>query len=304
MIIRQALKKYSSIEIELLLSHILGRPKEFLYMNGEFKLTRIQTNRLTRMANRRLKGEPVAYILGYKDFYGLRFKVDRNVLIPRPETEELINLTISNFAKRSEKSVNHAAMKNRSLAGARDGVKILDIGTGSGCIAIAVAKLVTSDGLRVTASDISSAALKVAKKNAKLILGKKSNSRYYRTFLPIKFVRSDLLANIKDNFDIIIANLPYGWYGVKNRFSSVKEGLKFEPVISLYTKEKGLMQIRRLLLQIAALKNKPKLVYLEFDPRQKSDLYKLIKKHLPKSKTQFHRDFNSLWRYVEIKNLF
>jgi release factor glutamine methyltransferase len=76
MTIREALKKYHKIEIELLLAHVLKKPKEFLYSHGENKLTRIQADGLTRMVKRQTKGEPAAYILGYKDFYGLRFRVN------------------------------------------------------------------------------------------------------------------------------------------------------------------------------------------------------------------------------------
>jgi release factor glutamine methyltransferase len=169
-------------------------------------------------------------------------------------------------------------------------LSFLDVGTGSGIIAITIAKQlrIKDYGFQITASDISSAALKVARQNAKMHKVK------------IKFIKSDLLKNIKGNFDIVIANLPYGWYGVKNRFSSVKDGLKYEPQNALYTGEKGLMIIRRLLNQIAQRKNKPELVYLEFDPRQKQDLSALIKRTLPGSKTKFYKDYNNFWRYVEI----
>ena len=246
-------------------------------MNGENRLTRRQADGLTRMVKRRMAGEPMAYILGYKDFWGLRFKVNKDVLVPRPETEWVV-----------ERVMNYEL---RSMNG---DIRILDIGTGSGAIIISLAKeLVTRNSSPITlfASDISPAALKVAKANAKAHKVK------------IKFIKSDLLKNIKINPDVIIANLPYGWHGVKNRFSSVKDGLKFEPQKALYTKEKGLFEIRRLLQQIAQRKHQPKLIYLEFDPRQKADLNRLIKKYLPKGEIKFHKDFNNFWRYVEIKNV-
>ena len=129
----------------------------------------------------------------------------------------------------------------------------------------------------------------------------KGNAKTHKVKVKIKFIKSDLLKNIKEDFDIIVANLPYGWHGVKNRFSSVKDGLKFEPQQALYTKEKGLMEIRRLLEQISLRKYQPKLIYLEFDPRQKVDLSKLIKKYFPTRKLKFYKDFNNFWRYIEIK---
>lgn len=276
-LVRAMLKKYYNIEIELLLTHVLKKPKEFLYMEPKYKLTIKQINKLTTLIKRRLAGEPIAYILGYKDFYGFRFKVNKNVLIPRPETELVIDCIV------------RACREQNFIFSTRSKTKILDIGTGSGCIAISLAKLLPATSYQLLASDISPNALKVAKQNAKTHKVK------------IKFIESDLLKDIKVNPDIIIANLPYGWHGVKNRFSSVKDGLKFEPQNALYTKEKGLHEIRRLLEQICQKESQPKLIYLEFDPRQKNDLAKLIKKILPNYKTNFLKDLNNFWRYAEIE---
>src|SRR5882724_4558360 len=99
MTIQRALKKYHTIEIELLLAHVLKKPKEFLYMFKDHRLTARQMEQITLMAKRRMAGEPVAYILGYKDFMGMRFKVNKDVLIPRPETEWAVE-KISNFSAR------------------------------------------------------------------------------------------------------------------------------------------------------------------------------------------------------------
>src|SRR3989344_5402394 len=85
----EALKKYQNVEIELLLADVLKKPREFLFMHPEFILTSKHLNILSKYIKRRKQGEPIAYILGYKDFMGLRFKVNKDVLIPRPETEWL-----------------------------------------------------------------------------------------------------------------------------------------------------------------------------------------------------------------------
>ena len=239
---------------------------------------------------------------------GLRFKVNKNVLVPRPETEALVERVVASC--------------ELLVTGGK--IKILDVGTGSGCIAVSLAKQVQGSRFKVqiTASDLSPAALAVAKQNAKIHKAK------------VKFIKSDLLKNIKEDFDIIIANLPYGWKAWKNNTTTATIGLKFEPQGALFTEEKGLKLIRELLEQIAAKKNQPKLiypapskkevgilpgasyknqsefkvsrsqgrcwVYLEFDPRQKVDLQKLIKKILPKSKAIFYKDLNNLWRFVEV----
>jgi release factor glutamine methyltransferase len=309
MTIQEGLKKYHKIEIELLLAHILKKPKEFVFMNPEYNLSTYQLTRLSTLIKRRMAGEPMAYILGYKDFYGLRFRVNKDVLVPRPETEWVVGRLRSLFSWQGEDVSSAAERQIRSKQqdklssphlrlfssrrrGSNAPIKILDIGSGSGAIIISLAKeLPTHNSQLATffASDISPAALKVAKQNAA------------HHGVKIKFMKSDLLKNIKFNPDIIIANLPYGWYGVKNRFSSVKDGLKFEPQKALYAKEKGLLEIRRLLEQIAQRRNQPKFIYLEFDPRQKADLSRLIKKYLPKGEIKFHKDFNNLWRYAEIE---
>jgi release factor glutamine methyltransferase len=281
----------------------------------------------------------MAYILGYKDFMGLRFKVNCNVLIPRPETEMVVDLVTAKLrlARRSLGEGGSSPPKIGGVAAVRQAgrydtadsttsprltgyssysrrrssavipSKILDIGTGSGCIIISLAKTLTpaplpsnfakassdlrkGEGkLQFYASDISSAALKIAKQNAK------------KHHAKIKFTQSDLLKNIKGDFDIIIANLPYGWSEWENNSSAQTIGLKFEPKQALFTSENGLYFIRRLLNQIAAKKQKPKLVYLEFDPRQKLELSKLIKKFLPGFKAKFYKDYNNLWRWAEIK---
>ncbi len=280
MTIEQILKKYRTIEIELLLLHALGKPKEFLYIHPETKLTILQYKKVLQYVKRRQKGEPMAYILGYKDFYGLRFKVNNHVLIPRPETEMIVDAVVQALG------LLHKPEKQATGPHYNRKIRILDVGTGSGCIAISLAKNLKAD---LYASDVSKKALSIAKQNA---------SQHH---VKIKFIKSDLLKNINGDFDIITANLPYGWHGVKNRFSSVKDGLKFEPQSALYTQEKGLMEIRRLLEQISSREYQPKFVYLEFDPRQKKDLQKLIKKYLPSSNIGFHRDLNNFWRCAEVE---
>lgn len=285
LIIKEALKKYSKIEIALLLAHVLNKPKEFLYLNPGHKLSVNQLISLSVLVKRRQKGEPVAHILGYKGFYGLRFKVNRNVLIPRPETEWVVE-RIRNYEL--------GIMNGEQL-------RVLDVGTGSGCIAISL-EFFLGPKARITACDISKKAIAVAKQNSKNILsGRRFDTSTYRS-ASIKFVQSDLLKNIRGNFDIIVANLPYGWQEWNNNTTVEAMGLKFEPKQALFTKEGGLYEIRRLLMQVAARKHKPSLVYLEFDPRQKVKLNILIKKYLPKAKVKFHKDFSSLWRYAEIKN--
>ncbi len=294
MTVKEVLRKYNKVEIELLLAHVLRKPKEFIFLHPDFILTSKHLNILTELIRRRQKGEPMAYILGYKDFYGLRFKVNRHVLIPRPETEGLAGLAIRAVGaglQLARKRKGHGP----SPTGIRDPIRIFDLGTGSGCIIIGLAKELqkwescTNVELpHFYGSDISAKALKVAKQNAE------------RHGVKVKFIHSDILQNVRMKFDMIVANLPYGWKEWKNNTTAATVGLKFEPKGALFTGKKGLRLINKLLQQISGLDNKPKFVFLEFDPRQKKDLVKIIKWHLPNAKTKFHKDFNNLWRYAEV----
>ena len=171
---------------------------------------------------RRLNGKPLAYILGYKDFYGRKFLVDDSVLIPRPETEELIDLVLN--------------LKPQT---------ILDIGTGSGCIATTLALELPQ--AKVMASDIHNPDLAI--ENAK------------RLGTNVDFRVSDLLDNIDDNFDVIAANLPY----VDKTWDWLDDSLKFEPDVALYADDGGLLLIKKLIMQA---KGRTKYLVLEADTSQ------------------------------------
>ncbi len=268
MTIAQALKKYHKTEIDLLLSHVLGKTKEFLFMNREIILSSYHLIILTKLVKRRLRGEPMAYILGYKDFYGLRFKVNRNVLIPRPETEELVNKVLS---------AKWLVLRRK--------IKILDLGTGSGCIIISLAKGLPSSRCTLYASDVSSNALTIAKQNAKIHKAK------------IRFLRSNLFSNIKGKFDIVIANLPYV---PKRNYELGIKNLEYEPKIALVDSIKDFNLYERFFQQVGSHLNPNSSVYLEIDPAAKPLIAKWAKKYLPKGQVKFYRDFNNLWRYVEI----
>lgn len=292
LIIKFILNKYTNSEIELFLAHILKKSKEFLYMNPDFILTSKHLSILTKYIKQRESGEPIAYILGYKDFMGFRFKVNKNVLIPRPETEGIIELVL-NRIKNYELGIRNSKP-----------ITILDLGTGSGCIAISLAKVLSSiihnSKFIIHGSDISKKALKVARANAKT-LSPFPSSNAEKQNKNIKFIHSNLFENIRMNFDVIIANLPYGWNEWKNNSSVDSIGLRFEPKVALFTKENGLYLYKKLFEQIKKNDHKPQYVFLEFDPRQKQLLNNLVKQYFPVVNIKFHKDFNNLWRYAEIK---
>lgn len=276
MTIAEAIKSDPKIETELLLSHVLNKPKEFLYLNPEHKLSKPQALKLSGLIKRRQKGEPIAYIVGYKYFYGLKFKVTKDTLVPRPETELLVDKALSVLAKLT-------AVK---IANKKKKIKVLDVGTGSGCIAVSLATSIHSRmQVNIIASDISKKALAVAKQNAKTHRAK------------VSFVLSDLLDKLVISPDLIIANLPYV---SKKDKRSVAIDLKYEPSLALFTNDNGLSEIKRLLIQVSALKIKPKFVLLEFDPKQKPQLSSIIKKYLPGASIKFHRDLAKRWRVAQI----
>lgn len=237
------LKKYSTTklgsEIELLLGAVLDKSKEFLYLHPELRLTTEQATKLEELANQRVTGVPIAYLTGTKYFYGLNFKVNKNVLIPRPESEWMVDETLRILAKKQKNS-------GRKL------LRVLDVGTGSGCLAVSIAYNCDPAKVQVFASDISDKALGIAKQNCKLAKVK------------INFSKSDLLANIKGKFDVIIANLPYV---PESDYQKFIENLKFEPKLALSDGTNDFILIKKFLSQLPQKLEKNGIAILEIDPK-------------------------------------
>lgn len=270
MTIRQAIQKFSSSidrdETELLLSHLLGWPKEKLYIEIKHQLTPAQKRRLETMVIKRKQGWPIAYIVGYKYFFGLKFKVNRQVLIPRPESEWIVE-TVVKFAKNKKQPLN-----------------IIDVGTGSGAIAIALAKALPKALL--TGIDISASALKIAKQNANS-LGVK-----------VKFIKRNLIGKEGKIPDVIIANLPYVPI---NEYIKLVANLKYEPKHALTDGTNTGLIYAKLFQKITKLRKQPKLILLEIDPSLKSQLVRYQKLYLQKFKISFEKDLHGLIRYVILK---
>ncbi len=296
--------KNPRLEAEFLLSHILKKSREYILSYPEKKLIKIQVMRFELCVTQRLRGMPLAYIVGHKGFYGLDFKVNKNVLIPRPETELMVDNVLELITRNSQLKTQNSLVPEWAK------LLIIDVGTGSGCIAISLAKQLKSYELRVPsyeiyATDISKPALMVAKQNSK------SNKVYGQ----IKFFPGDLLEPVIDKLRvtsyelqvIITANLPYGWSAWKNNTSADTIGLKFEPQIALFTGKNGLELYEKLfnqitnIISISKYPNIPISLLCEFDPRQTAQLKKMIKKILPKSTTVIKKDLSGLDRLAIIK---
>jgi len=285
MTINQALKKYTDIlsdkkissaqlDVEVLLSSVLKKPKEYLYTYSENNLTTKQLHNLKILVQRRLKYEPTAYLINNKEFFGLDYFVDKRVLIPRPETEIMVEEAI-NYAK---------TISNKPLA-------ICEIGTGSGCIAISLAKHLPQ--AKIIASDFSSDALAIAKKNANK---HKVSSRIY-------FLRGNLIEPIKnEKIDIICANLPYLDTDMKNLLkSSDSKSIKYEPKISVDGGKDGLNLYRKFFKQIKEYDIKNALVLVEVGHNQVKTLQKYINTLFPQSNIIIKKDLAGLNRVMIIK---
>ncbi|MEK7211020.1 MAG: peptide chain release factor N(5)-glutamine methyltransferase, partial [Patescibacteria group bacterium] len=292
-----------------LLAFVIKKPKEYLYAHPEAELTPNQQKLFQKLIARRGKHEPVAYLTGHKEFFGLDFIVNHNVLIPRPETELLVEEAIKRI-------------KNYELRIKNCRTVLIDIGTGSGCIPIAIVK---NSGVRAIAIDMSSAALKIARKNArqygildspakifarrKLRRGndKEEGGNDKRM---MRFIKGDLLKNTKykiqnTKFLIITANLPY--LPTSEWHSTMPDVKKYEPRLALDGGPDGLKYYRKLMPQIAALAKKipkTKIVCLfEFCPEEKTALEKLVHRYFPNPSLEpFTGRFKPLCEGRRLKN--
>lgn len=264
----------------LLLAHVLKKPKEFIIARDRINVGTAQLRRYNKLKLLLAKGWPLAYLVGEKWFCGSKFRVNKNVLIPRPETEMLVELA-AEFAVRHSPQI------------------ILDIGTGCGAIIVSVKKLFSKmSALRLSArkpafigSDISSKALNIARQNAASILGKNHG---------IKFVRASLLAGLENlckNKDkiMIIANLPY-----LSKEQAWAENIKKEPKQALYGGKKPYGKIVMLIQQASALPAQKIAMFLEINYNQAKILQKKIKKLMPESKTEIYKDLAGHNRIIKI----
>ncbi len=249
-----------ALDGEVLLSFVLGKPKEYLAINPKKKVDEKIEKKYLTLLNRRLLGWPVAYLVKEKEFYNLKFYVDKRVLIPRPETEGLVDLVLEKVKNKKSK------------------LKILDIGTGSGNIIISLTKKTRTH--QYFGSDLSPKALLVAKKNARLHKTK------------VTFKQGDLLEPWKNkSFDILIANLPY-----LHRESD--PSTKFEPKGALIAAKKGLALYEKLFKQIRPLEKPPQFIFLEIGRDQGRLIKKLAKKFLPAYETKIHKDLFGRTRFA------
>ncbi|MCL2174015.1 peptide chain release factor N(5)-glutamine methyltransferase [Candidatus Saccharibacteria bacterium] len=274
------------LDAELILAHVLGKSREWLIAHGDSELDDEILRSAQDDMKRRLQHEPLAYILGHKEFYGRQFIVTPDVLIPRPETEQIVEVvkklrqevfsqsvgTLQVCSEKAAQSMTIDARRQRcsicddrlnSCRASRSNpgeFRVLDVGTGSGAIAITLA-LELPDA-QITASDISEKALNVAKRNAKALNAK------------VEFIKSDLFQNIdQQQFDIVVANLPY-----VAREWETSPSVAYEPEIALFAKDDGLELIKKLIAQAPRDLYENGFLVLELDPRQIETVKKIALK--------------------------
>ena len=199
----------ASLDAEILLGHVLGKPRTYLRAWPERKPSADQVVFFQCLIRKRLRGMPVAYLTGQREFWSREFHVSPDVLIPRPETELLIEISLALIAKDAS-------------------AKIIDLGTGSGIIAVTLAKELPKS--EITATDLSTAVLKQAKRNAA-----QHNADH------IRFILSDWLAEVpQEKFDLVISNPPYI---AENDRHLAQGDLRFEPKSALTASRDGLADI-------------------------------------------------------------
>jgi len=258
------------LDAEILLSFCLGCDRLQFLKNPEIQLDQTQLTAFKKLINRRLRWEPVAYIIGRKNFWTFSLEVNKDVLIPRPDTEVIVE-EILNIAKKT--------VSTR--------IKILDIGTGSGAIAIALACEIPHAS--VMATDISLTALDVARRNA-CSLGIQNQ---------IDFRQGDLLEPVKGVFDIIASNPPY--IGAQE-YEELPEGVRaFEPREALLAGKSGLEFYEKLIYQAEGYLEKNGWLLLEIGARQEKDIRRIMETSGFYNNIEIRRDYAGLPRVIKAR---
>lgn len=252
--------------VKMLLLEYSGFTPSQLYMNYQKPLpdsVRIKT--LSALDFYFYKNKPVQYLLGYAYFYGLKLGISPGVLIPRPETELLVEKVLENIE-------------------GKESPKIIDIGTGSGAIALAL-KSRRSDAL-ITATDISTQALQVAKENAE------------KHHLEINIIKSNLFENVWEKYDVLVSNPPY-----------INKNEEIDPLVSenepeeaLYADDEGLRFYKDIFSGAKDVLYDSNLLVLEIPENKDEELYKIVRTYFPESNFELLKDLNGLSRILIIRN--
>jgi release factor glutamine methyltransferase len=252
------------LSAEHLLAHVFGKTRMDLYLEFEHQLSETELSPLRELVRRRSQGEPLQHLLGTVEFCGQTFAIDKRALVPRPETEQLVELLVSDVSDQKSE------------------VRILDVGTGSGVIALSLAKQFPE--AEVFAVDISEDALSLAKENSvRLGLGGR-----------VRIQKGDLLENLTERFDLIVANLPY--VSMQDRHLLAREVLH-DPEVALFGGPNGDELVRRLIEQAPSHLTANGLLALEIGINQAEELTEVLRQknyHDIQSK----KDYSGITRFL------
>jgi len=262
-------------DAQLLLAYSLGRDREWLVANSEGFLQKPQIDKFQRLVDKRSAGTPIAYILGSAWFYGREFSVSDAVLIPRPETEHLVDDAVAFLRSRVNPDLPKALLT------------VLDVGVGSGAIGCSIAAEVPN--AVVEGTDASAAAVKVAEHNA----------RRLNVHARCKFHVGDLAVPVGDRrYDVLVANLPYV---PTADVPQAPDPVSFEPLQALDGGPDGLNHYRRLLVGAPRLMRPKGLLLLEAAPPTMDGLAALAQAAFPGCPVEVRSDYGGLPRYVRVK---
>jgi release factor glutamine methyltransferase len=261
----------AAFEARLLVRAAVGISKERLLTDAELVLSAGQRSTLESLVGRRLQREPIQYVVGSVEFYGRSFKVDQRVLIPRPETELIVDQVLAFAAERRSPNL-----------------RILDIGTGSGAIAITLAAELP--GVSVTATDISSDALAVARENARAIA---VDDR-------IEFVHCSLAEEVSGLFDVVVSNPPYVLAGFLSG-QDVQPELSYEPRTALDGGTDGMSVYRPLIRGLGTILEQRGAAFIEIDPPVAAECVAEAKISLPGASVAVLTDLAGIERCLVIE---
>ena len=245
-ILQKASKFNAELDSELILSNILNTTREKLIIHPKKNINKVLENKFKFDIKERKLKKPIAYILGYKEFWKQKFITDPNVLIPRPDTELIIEKVLKNFKKNDNKNV-------------------LDIGTGTGCIILSI--LLERKKFRGTGIDTSKHAINIAKINAKM---QQFGNR-------IRFINTDIDNFFSNKYDLIVSNPPYiKKYKLRSLIEDVKN---FEPKLALDGGPDGFSTILKVIAKSSKLLKKNGMLILEIDSTQVIKTKKMLKKY-------------------------
>ncbi|HIC94981.1 MAG TPA: peptide chain release factor N(5)-glutamine methyltransferase, partial [Anaerolineae bacterium] len=263
------------LDAELLLAHAMGLTRARLLAQFDRELSPAELARYRQLIERRRAHEPVAYIVGHQEFYGLDFYVDRRVLIPRPETELLVERAIKLAGEVGDRGYGLYPLT------------LADVGTGSGAIAVSLA--VHLPQATIYALDSSAEALEVAARNV----------RRHGIEGRVHLLRGDLLSPLPEPVDLIVANLPY--VSEAELAELPPQIRRYEPLSALDGGPDGLRHIRRLLAQAGGYLRPQGAILLEIGATQGAEMIELARRYFPMASIEVVKDYAGLDRVVIVR---